>query len=549
MNRMAVLLVLLFACNANAQNIADKLGPVTPGPVDDKRPIQVPYFTWGGDVAAFMANGNSLRTKPDSIYGMLGLDLKFVAGDNVLEQTRRYLSGESPYWRGTLYTANQLLEIMSASEDTTPVCIMCLGWSLGDYVVATEDIKTMSDLKGATVIYHSGRHIGLLSNVLKNANLDWSDIELIEVDDLTGENGVAETFRKAVAEGKKTAACVITPDMIGITSGINEKGSGAEGTVRGAHVLDAARSDANVWLVRSDYLRDHRNNVEKLVAGCLQTVETLQKIRNNYEEGDNSGTFKGLGEKYRNVLRHAQVVFGKNTLPTLEVDAHALMLDTEFVGIYGQAGFFENYVDEITNPQWDYRRIAKIADIPYDVETNVDSESIYSFTVKFEPNDTKFNENQYALNFKRAFQASSGDTTILVEGHSDTLLVLTEIIKLGMKNRMLTKDSEEETYRLRGLVITKELLDEAIKFGKFDGDEEYNPRRRMQDAVILSQSRAEAVAKAITNYASSRNVDFDESKLKVIGVGVSRPLIARPINAAESRKNMRVEVKVIRVKK
>src|SRR5688572_788855 len=59
---------------ADAKSFADQLGDVKVGTVDATGAIQVPYITWGGDVATFIANGG-LKTTKDSIYGKLSLNL------------------------------------------------------------------------------------------------------------------------------------------------------------------------------------------------------------------------------------------------------------------------------------------------------------------------------------------------------------------------------------------------------------------------------------------------------------------------------------------
>src|SRR5687768_13393738 len=89
-----------FFCTSRSaeaeEQFADTVGAVRIEAVKAAGPVETPFITWGGDVATFHANGG-LTTKPGSIFQKQGLDLKLVAGDNFVEQVKRYLSGKSPF--------------------------------------------------------------------------------------------------------------------------------------------------------------------------------------------------------------------------------------------------------------------------------------------------------------------------------------------------------------------------------------------------------------------------------------------------------------------
>ncbi len=99
--------------------------------------------------------------------------------------------------------------------------------------------------------------------------------------------------RGVVSQDKSIdACCVITPDMLGLTGGFDSAGTGAEGTVAGAHVINStqqmSRSIADVYAVRQDWYNANKETVKKFVAGYLaatnQTVacaKILKKPRNS----------------------------------------------------------------------------------------------------------------------------------------------------------------------------------------------------------------------------------------------------------------------------
>lgn len=279
------------------------LGETKVGDVTATDPVQVPFITWGGDVATFVANGG-LTTQKDSIYGKAGLNLKLVPGDDFQQQVKDYISGKSPYLRGTVHMLGMASEAISRDPKTKPVMIMQMTWSAGDHIVSRSGTKNLNDLKGKKVALQAGGpHLGLLDDSLKAAGLKWTDIKVVYVKDLTGPNGPAELFKK---DETVDACCVITPDMIGLCSGIDQVGSGAEGTVKGAHVLNStasmSRSIADVYVVRSDYYKAHKDEVEKFVVGYLKATEDLLKWKKDYNDGImrklfDSGWHPGFGQE------------------------------------------------------------------------------------------------------------------------------------------------------------------------------------------------------------------------------------------------------------
>jgi len=97
----------LFCCfglstTAHAQqSFKQQVGNVNVRPVNQNGPLNVPYITWGGDMATFYGNGG-LKTKAGSIFQRQGLNLNLTAGDNFVQQVRDYMSGKTPFLRGTV---------------------------------------------------------------------------------------------------------------------------------------------------------------------------------------------------------------------------------------------------------------------------------------------------------------------------------------------------------------------------------------------------------------------------------------------------------------
>ncbi|MEM7475808.1 MAG: ABC transporter substrate-binding protein, partial [Planctomycetota bacterium] len=383
---IALTLVAFSASSLLAQSFKELVGNVSVGNVKKTQSVSVPFITWGGDVATFHANG-SLKTQTGSIFQKSGLNVDLVAGDDFVGQVKNYVSGKSPMLRGTFRMIGQASEVVGADPRTKPVIVLQLSWSAGDHIVGRESLKSLNELKGKKIAcQQGGPHVGLLYDSLAAASLTNKDVEIVWTKDLTGPDGAAELFRN---DSSVDACCVITPDLLGLTGGFDTIGSGAEGTVKGAHVVNStqsmSRSIADVYAVRKDWYDANKDWVEKFVAGYMKGTEEVVQMRNGFEESQR------MQSGYRQLLTKAQQIFGEEVLPTLEIDAHGLLLDCTFTGnTAGQIAFFNDKgnlsgfdgklkesLDLATNwgyassrsgfdpNNFDYRKLAKLAGIEY----------------------------------------------------------------------------------------------------------------------------------------------------------------------------------------
>ncbi len=592
---LAASVVLGAASATPAQQLfSDLVGNVAVRPVTPDATLQIPFITWGGDVATFHANGG-LATRSGSIYDRLGLKIQLSKGDDFVGQVKNYLGGKTPFLRGTIRMLGQASEVLGQDPATKPVFVLQLSWSAGDHIVAREHLKTLNDLaakekKVRIACQQGGPHVGLLYDVLVAAKIEREQIEIVWVPDLTGPGGPAEAFRK---DNSVDACCVITPDMTGLTGGIDQVGSGAEGTVRAAHVLvstqQMSRSIADVYAVRSDWFKANRQTVEKFVAGYLQATAETVAMRDQFEQ---SGS---MSPAYRNVLAMAQNIFGREVLPTLDVDVHGLLLDCSFVGLPGQLAFFQD-AGNLNNfqrksqaaldmavgwgyartrrgfdpPGFDYPKLASLVGLKYEELTkatpriaaesveifpgdDLDERTIVSFTINFEPNQSTFSADRYGSEFHRAIESAStfGNAVVAIRGHSDPTKTLVELIQSGMAKGVIKRTGQSPNFRYfvngRPLDLTQtDQMVQLIKEGAFEG-QEHQPRQTMQAALNLSLARAQSVKKSIVDFASQQGFNLDESQIQPAGVGITEPIIPKPQNMEQAKENMRVEFRIVRV--
>ena len=187
-------------------------------------------------------------------------------------------------------------------------------WSRGDHLVAASGIKTVKDLRGKRIALQAGGpHVTMLDDVLKTAKLDWGDIIVVWAKDITGPNGPAEALKAHRAD----AAFAVTPDMVALTGGLTSTGSGAEGTVKGTHVLvstaELTRSIADVYAVRKDWYDSHRDLAAKFAAAYLKGAEEVVELGKSKRD-----------PRYRALLAIMVKTWGTGTLPG-ESDADGIV--------------------------------------------------------------------------------------------------------------------------------------------------------------------------------------------------------------------------------
>ncbi|MBN1880265.1 ABC transporter substrate-binding protein [bacterium] len=577
-----------------AQTFKSEVGDIPVGNVAGTSLLEVPYITWGGDMATFYANGG-LTTQPGTIFARQGLNIKLVAGDNFIQQVRNYRSGKTPFLRGTFRMMGMASEVLASDPRTQGMVIMQMTWSAGDHLVVRKNVKDAKDLKGKTIaLQKGGPHIGMLDDILATAKLDWNDIKVVWADDLTAS---PKSPPEMCRNNPQIDGCfVITPDMIGLCGGLHNVGSGAEGTVKGSRVLvstaDLSRSIADVYVCRKDFFDANKDLVTRFVAGYLKACEEVVALKNQYES-------KG-SKDYMQLLQMTQNIYGKETIPTLEEDAHGLLTDCTFVGHPGNIAFFQQknnlngfdyflkssqklslsqgfatkktdllpsavdfnskaFIGYLTRTEVEQGERFRGEAVVKEIEElsrggGLDDRTIVSFTINFDPNQTDFSRSEYNEDYQRVVEMADkyGNAAIAIRGHADPTKTLLDLVRAGMEKGVLQRSGSAGNYRysLKGKPLNLDNVQDIsrlIEAGEFDGARDSNPRETMQAALNLSRKRAEKVRDSIIAYAKSKGLVLDTSQIQAVGVGIREPFIAKPANMDEARQNMRVEFRLLRI--
>jgi NMT1/THI5 like len=525
--------------------------------------ITVPYIFWGGDVATFHANGG-LETKAGSLFAKSGLNLKLTDGNDFDKQVNDYLANKSPFLRGTVSMLAQKCDVLGKDPKAKPVVFLQLTWSAGDHLVAREPLKTLADLKGKKIaLQKGGPHVGMLDDVLWTARIPWKDVTVVWTEDVNGDKGPAALFRK---DPSIDACFAITPDMMGLTGGLDKTGDGAKDSVKGAHVLvstaDMKRSIADVYACRKDFYDAHKDAIEKFTAGYLKACEEIVEAKKEQKKD-------GKSDKFQAVLKLTRDVFGKEAVPT-DDDAAGLLEDAVFVGLPGNVGFFtdkgnlsgfdakqasaldmavaEGYAKtrvELLKADLDYAKLKKDGALTGQAppeerfRTNVKllpENTLFSFNISFEPNQS--------VRLASLF----GNAVIAVRGHADPSKMLGEFLTGAEQKKVLTRKGDD--YLLADgtkldLNDTKKIL-ELIDKNDLRG-KDFELKDLVKQLTTLSQTRAETVRGAVVKFAGSKKFRLDKSQIKAVGVGPAEPAVPQAKTADETAKNRRVEFRLVRV--
>lgn len=513
---------------------------------------ELPIISWGADIATIYANGNGTSTTPNSLFAQAGLDFKLVREDVFARQIEKYMSGKTPYLRGTMGMINMAGDLLAKDPRTKPVVIAKLSDSAGgDALVVKDGIRTIADLRGKTIVLQAyGPHIDYLTRLLEDSNLSLADVKVKWVRDLTGtENSPAEAFRQKDID----AAFVITPDALALTSN-GSIGTGAEDSVRGARVLVSTKTAnkviVDVYAVRADYLEQNRASVEAFVGALLKAQEQVSTLVTN-SASQKADYQKMMKSAAKLLLDSEQAV----------ADAEGMYIDASMALFNGNKTFFTSSNDlrrfdviaaeslagvkqfglasgraSLTSQAWDYGRLqaqigsvkaAPVSNFNQQAATAVvnrmqqqgalESGELYSFEVFFAPNQNAFTVDMYKDAFDRVIELASiyGGALITVDGHSDPM----EYLRMRKSN------------------------ESPLVLGQIK-----------QSARNLSLSRSQGVRDAILQYGKTKNIILDASQFVTVGHGIALPKTGvcgndpcAPKTEAEWRSNMRVVFRIVQV--
>ncbi|MBW8712831.1 MAG: OmpA family protein [Acidobacteria bacterium] len=477
------------------------------------RTVRFGINVWAGWSPIILANNGF---KPGKLWkAPNGKDFKveLVLIDDPIAMRDAYAAGNLHIGWATLDMIPLFLEGLRKDSRVMPRVYQQVDWSNGgDGIVVRDTIKTMSDLRGKTVVLaqNSPSHFFIL-NALINAGVQPAEVEFKFTQD---------AFQAAAAfnADKRLAGCVSwAPDIYNL-----EK-------VKGNHMLvttaTANKLIADVWFARADFAKDNADIMEGITRGIFDAMVDLKSQESKQKV--------------------AKLMAAGYSIP--ESDALGMLGDAHSTNYAENRDFFLNQNNPTSFERtWNtayflYKRINAVSE-----QTPFDQVMDFSIIQKL-GSEPKYSsqKNEYDIQFS---PASAGT----VQGEKDEILTKTVVIHFFPNswdlNKKITRDANgkevEELYDPNVGFVVEEIGKLAGQYGAarivIEGHTDASMKSSVPKSLVqeLSLNRANSVKEAILRKFPS----LQPNQFSTAGLGWDRPADASdPDNSA---KNRRVEVKV-----
>jgi len=477
------------------------------------RTVRFGINVWAGWSPIIYANNGFKPGKVWKTPGGKDFKVELVLSDDPIGMRDAYAAGSLHIGWATLDMVPLFLEGLRKDSRVMPRIYQQVDWSNGgDGIVVRDAIKTMSDLRGKTVVLaqNSPSHFFIL-NALINAGVQPSEVEFKFTQD---------AFQAAAAfNNTKTLSGVVSwaPDIYNL-----EKVKGNRMLV---NTSTANKLIADVWFARADFAKDNPDIMEGLVRGIFDAMVDLKS--------------QDAKQKV------AKLMAAGYSIP--ESDALGMLGDAHSTNYAENREFFlnqnnpTNFERTWTTAYFLYKRINAVTE-----QTSFDQVMDFSIIQKL-ASEPKYSsqKNEYETQFA---PASAGT----VSGEKDEILTKTVVIHffpnswdLSKKvTRNVNSKETEELYDPNVGFVVDEIGKLAGQYGAariiIEGHTDGSMKTSVPKSVVqeLSLNRANAVKEAVLRKFPS----LQPNQFSTNGLGWDRP--ADSSDPENHAKNRRVEIKV-----
>jgi NitT/TauT family transport system substrate-binding protein len=388
-------------------------------------------------------------------------------------------------------------------------------WSNGgDGIVVRDNIKTVADLRGKTIVLaqNSPSQYFALSMLVAGG---------VQPNEVTFKN-TNDAFEAAAAfnSDKSIAACVSwAPDIYTLSE--------QAGNRMLVNTETANKLIADVWYARADFAQDHPDLIEGIVRGIFDSVESLK------DQAEKQKVAGWMASGYAIPQDECLGMLG---------DAHSTNYaeNREFFLNQNNPARFESVWNQA---YYIYRRIRSVTHQPVPFDQVVDFSIIQKLG-----NEEKYSSqrNEYRVRF-----APKATSDIVAE--SDEVLTNTVIIHFAandhnLAHKVIRKNSDgeevEDLYDPNVDFVLEEIAKLVVQFGAarviIEGHTDASMKSVLPDDVLVKQlagNRANSVKEALVE-----RFQLDPNQLNSDGIGWDRP--ADPQDPGNHAKNRRVEIRV-----
>lgn len=471
---------------------------------------------WAGWAPIILANNGFEPGKVWTAPNGRTFKVKLTLIDDPVSMRDAYAAGKAHIGWATVDMLPLFLEQLKRDSRTMPRVYQQIDYSFGgDGIVCRDAIKTVSDIKGKTIVLaqNSPSHYFAL-NAMISGGLQPGDIEW---------KYTADAFQAAAAfNADKKIACAVSwsPDIYNLAK--------AAGNKMLVNTQTANKLIADTWFMRADVAKDHPYLAEGLMRGIFDAMEQLTT------QAGKTAAAKLMATGY--------------SLP--EADALAMLGDAHNTNVVENREFFLN----ANNPA-NFQRTFETAYFLYRKVGALSGDAV-AFDDIFDGGPlTKLAKDPKYANQKNEYQIQFVPTTALsVQAESQEILTKAVVIQFFPNSdsifKMVTKavngKTVDEMYDPNVKNVVEEVGRLAGQYGAarivIEGHTDASMRSSgmvtAADVQELALRRANAVKEAIVRKFSSLN----PNQFSTAGIGWDRPADASDAN--NNAKNRRVEIKV-----
>lgn len=242
------------------------------GPLgSDGHPLKVSIVSFHGYAPALVANGQSLTTRPGSLYDKEGLNVEFVIQDDIPTLATIFEAGTAQCaWRTSDFWAQEQPNLRNSGHDARAVMIVDNTRGADAIIAKDPAIRSVEDLAGKklALLQFTPSH-GMSIDAIDNSALSARKKQSVEYVYIAAEDGLAGV-RAALESGSVDAAALWDPDL-----------SLALRATKG-HVVYSTKTASNlifdVMVCDQRVLNDPqgRDAVQKFVNGWMKGVDVAK---------------------------------------------------------------------------------------------------------------------------------------------------------------------------------------------------------------------------------------------------------------------------------
>ncbi len=177
-------------------------------------PLKVSIVSFHGYAPALVANGQSLKTQPNSLFDKEGLNVEFVIQDDLPTISTVFEAGTAQcIWRTSDYWAQEQPNLRNSGHDGKAVMIVDNTRGADAIISNNPAIRTVEDLAGRKVamLQFTPSH-GMTIDAIDNSSLSARKKQAVQYVYINAEEGLAGV-RAALESGSVDAAVLWDPDL------------------------------------------------------------------------------------------------------------------------------------------------------------------------------------------------------------------------------------------------------------------------------------------------------------------------------------------------